>query len=108
MSDSTTRSFDRARASFEETAEKARRTVGDTVSGARAWADGESAAAARERVGDAVDQLREGYAQVQGEVEGVVDELTDYVRHNPGQSVLIAAGLGFLVGLLLRRGRGDA
>jgi ElaB/YqjD/DUF883 family membrane-anchored ribosome-binding protein len=29
------------------------------------------------------------------------------VRDNPGKSVLIAAGVGFLVGLLVRRSRDD-
>jgi ElaB/YqjD/DUF883 family membrane-anchored ribosome-binding protein len=84
--------------------DRARRVVEDKFSEARAWTEGDSAAAARERVDEAMGQLREGYVQVQGEVEGVVDDLTDYVRHNPGQSVLIAAGLGFVIGLLFRRG----
>jgi len=34
-------------------------------------------------------------------------EVSLYVRDNPGKSVLIAAGVGFLLGLLTRRGSRD-
>ena len=36
----------------------------------------------------------------------VSDQVSTYVRENPGKSVLIAAGVGFLLGLLFR-GRSD-
>ena len=103
--ESNVRSIDRAREAVADKAGRARRAVEARVAEARdRWAESERAAATRARVDEAVEQLREGYSQVQGEVEGLVDDVTDYVRHNPGQAVLVAAGLGFLVGLLFRRG----
>lgn len=57
---------------------------------------------ARERYEDTVVQLRDGYGQVRERVDGASDELNDFVRANPGKSVLIAAGIGFVLGLALR------
>lgn len=58
---------------------------------------------ARERLDRGVEQIRDRYEHVSSEVEDWVDEATDYIRRNPAQSVLIAAGAGFLLGFLLRR-----
>ena len=35
----------------------------------------------------------------------VTDNVNEYVRENPGKSILIAAGVGFLIGMLVRGGR---
>jgi ElaB/YqjD/DUF883 family membrane-anchored ribosome-binding protein len=57
---------------------------------------------ARERVDEAMDGLREGYTKVRKEVVEYNDDFNDYVRDNPGKAVLIAAAVGFILGLLLR------
>jgi ElaB/YqjD/DUF883 family membrane-anchored ribosome-binding protein len=41
-------------------------------------------------------------------VGNLSDDVGDYVRDNPARAVLVAAGVGFLIGLLLGRRRGDA
>ncbi|MEO1367507.1 MAG: hypothetical protein AAFX50_10055 [Acidobacteriota bacterium] len=61
---------------------------------------------AREKVGDRAAKMRDSYANVQENIAHASDDLGDYVRQNPGFSVLVAAGLGFVIGLILR-GRGD-
>jgi len=68
---------------------------------------------AKEYVGDkytkASDAVRSGYNTVKEKVEDVdfgaiTDQVRSYVRSNPGKALLISVGVGFLVGLLLRRG----
>lgn len=56
----------------------------------------------------ASDAVREGYGTVKekvGEVDfaGMTESVRTYVRSNPGKALLISVGVGFLVGLLLRR-----
>lgn len=65
----------------------------------------------RERVGDVAESvkttatsLRDKFRET--EWDDVVGNMTSYVRDNPGKSVAVALGLGFVLGLLLRR-RGD-
>lgn len=52
------------------------------------------------------EQLKDGYAKARENMDHVSDDLGSFVRQNPGRAVLIAAGAGFLIGLLLR-GRRD-
>ena len=59
--------------------------------------------AAKEKVETAVTGLRQGYGKVRKDVGTLGEDVTDYVRDNPGKSVLIAAVAGFLMGLLFRR-----
>ncbi len=63
---------------------------------------GKAGEAAREKVGVAVDNLKHGYDKVGKDMDKLVDDVNEYVRDNPGRSVLMAAGAGFLIGLLLR------
>ncbi len=67
---------------------------------------------AKDYVGDkyskASDAMRDGYNSVREKVEDVDfgaigDQVRTYVRSNPGKALLISVGVGFLVGLLLRR-----
>ena len=67
---------------------------------------------AREYVGDkyetASGAMRDGYNNMRERVEDVdfgaiTDQVRTYVRSNPGKALLISVGVGFLVGLLLRR-----
>jgi len=63
-----------------------------------------AAQTAREKVEGAMSGLRQGYSTVQKNMGTWGEDLSDFVRDNPGRSLLIAAGVGFLVGLLFRRG----
>lgn len=67
---------------------------------------------AREFVGDkyaaASGAVRDKYNAVREKVDdvdfgAVTDQVRNYVRSNPGKALLISVGVGFLVGLLLRR-----
>lgn len=60
--------------------------------------------AAREGYEDASRNVREGYTRVRKDAGRVSRDVDEYVRDNPAKSVLIAAGVGFLVGLLCRPG----
>jgi ElaB/YqjD/DUF883 family membrane-anchored ribosome-binding protein len=57
---------------------------------------------AKERMDVAVEGLRTGYDKVRKDVGELTDDFNDYVRDNPGKAVLIAAAVGFVVGLLIR------
>ncbi len=57
---------------------------------------------ARERYQVASAQMQDGYARVRKDVDVYVDDVNDFVRHKPGTAILIAAGAGFLLGLLFR------
>ncbi len=67
---------------------------------------------ARQYVNDkyesASDAVRDGYNSMREKVEDVdfgaiTDQVRTYVRSNPGKALLISVGVGFLIGLLLRR-----
>ena len=67
---------------------------------------------AREFVGEKYESasgaVRDGYNNMREKVEDVdfgaiTDQVRTYVRSNPGKALLISVGVGFLVGLLLRR-----
>lgn len=67
---------------------------------------------AREYVGQkyeaASGAVRDGYNNVREKYEDVdfgaiTDQVRTYVRSNPGKALLISVGVGFLIGLLLRR-----
>jgi ElaB/YqjD/DUF883 family membrane-anchored ribosome-binding protein len=52
--------------------------------------------------------MRDGYNQVRERVDevdfgAITEQVRTYVRSNPGKALLISVGVGFLVGLLLRR-----
>ena len=56
----------------------------------------------------ASDKVRDGYNAMREKVEDVdfsaiTDQVRTYVRSNPGKALLISVGVGFLIGLLLRR-----
>jgi ElaB/YqjD/DUF883 family membrane-anchored ribosome-binding protein len=62
----------------------------------------------------AKSRVVEGYEKVAGQAHEMWDKAADtsihdaeasvvrYVRHNPGKSLLVAAGTGLLIGILLR------
>ncbi len=45
---------------------------------------------------------REGYGRVEKDLRSLSRDVDAYVRDNPGKSVMLAAGVGFLLGLLMR------
>ena len=61
---------------------------------------------ARESYQDVADNARRGYDKVRTDAGELTREVGFYVRDNPGKALLIAAGVGFLLGLMAR-GRGD-
>ncbi|MEO8381496.1 MAG: DUF883 C-terminal domain-containing protein [Acidobacteriota bacterium] len=83
----------------------------ETAEGADADADNRFGRA-KQFVGDkyetASGAVRDGYNAVKEKVEDVdfgaiTDQVRTYVRSNPGKALLISVGVGFLIGLLLRR-----
>lgn len=67
---------------------------------------------AKQYVGEKYDNasgaVRDGYNAMKERVEDVdfgaiTDQIRTYVRSNPGKALLISVGVGFLIGLLLRR-----
>ncbi len=63
-------------------------------------------AGAREKYDDARETARQGYDKVTKDFQHLSEDVNEYVRHNPGKAVAIAAGAGFILGMLLR-GRRD-
>ena len=56
----------------------------------------------------ASDAAKNQYNRVREKLEDVdfgaiTDQVRSYVRSNPGKALLISVGVGFLIGLLLRR-----
>ncbi len=80
-------------------------------------ADGEERfGRAKEYVGDkyaaASDAVKNQYNRVREKVEDadfgeITDQVRGYVRSNPGKALLISIGVGFVIGLLLRRSDSD-
>ena len=71
---------------------------------------------ARDYVSDkasaATDAMKGQYNRVREQVEdadfgAMLDQVRGYVRSDPGKALLISVGVGFLVGLLLRRDDDD-
>lgn len=49
------------------------------------------------------ERLRQGYRQAEERARVFSGDVNDFVQTNPARAVLIAAGIGFLIGLLVRR-----
>jgi ElaB/YqjD/DUF883 family membrane-anchored ribosome-binding protein len=65
-----------------------------------------------EKYSAASDFTRNQYNRAKEKVEdidfgAITDQVRSYVRSNPGKALLISVGVGFLVGLLLRRDDDD-
>lgn len=75
------------------TGQRARRTGDDLRRGAEI---------ARERASVTGDNLRQGYHRAEERAKVFSGDVNDFVQENPGRAVLVAAGIGFLIGLLAR------
>jgi ElaB/YqjD/DUF883 family membrane-anchored ribosome-binding protein len=69
---------------------------------------GKARAFVNEKYSAASEAARNSYNQVREKVEdvdfgAVADQVRSYVRSNPGKALLLSVGIGFVVGLLLRR-----
>ncbi|HEX9945681.1 MAG TPA: DUF883 C-terminal domain-containing protein [Thermoanaerobaculia bacterium] len=62
---------------------------------------------ARETYGEVSETAQRSYERVRSEAGNLSREVSLFVRDNPGKAVLIAAGVGFLLGLLTRGRGGD-
>lgn len=80
-----------------EKAQQARETARETAQ--------KASVAARDQYDSTVKNLRVGYDRVEKDMTQLSRDVNAYVNDNPGKSVLMAAGVGFLLGLLLRGGR---
>jgi ElaB/YqjD/DUF883 family membrane-anchored ribosome-binding protein len=63
---------------------------------------GKASESARQKYEEARDTARHGYDRVTKDLDELSDDVGEYIRHNPGKSVAIALGVGFLIGVLLR------
>jgi len=60
----------------------------------------------------ASDAMKNQYNRVREQVDDIdfgeiTDQVRTYVRSNPGKALLISIGVGFIIGLLLRRSDRD-
>lgn len=62
---------------------------------------------AKETYRDVADSAREGYDKVRVDAGNLSREVGFYVRDNPAKALLMAAGIGFLLGLVVRGRDGD-
>lgn len=90
-------------------------TAGATGAGA-GDAEGSRFGKAKEYMGQkyeaAAGAMKNAYSATREKVEDVdfgaiTDQVRTYVRSNPGKALLISVGVGFLIGLLLRRDDDD-
>jgi ElaB/YqjD/DUF883 family membrane-anchored ribosome-binding protein len=62
---------------------------------------------AKETYEEVSENAQRSYQRVRSEAGNLSREVSLYVRDNPGKALLIAAGVGFLLGLIVR-GRGES
>ncbi|MFN7990311.1 MAG: hypothetical protein U0529_22780 [Thermoanaerobaculia bacterium] len=66
----------------------------------------------RDRMGEVAEGVKTRASALRDKIRDtewseVTDKVTDYVKENPGKSIAIALGVGFALGLLLRRRSDD-
>lgn len=89
------------------TVENAAKAVEEKIDATRE-ALGDKAGRLREKVGEVADNVKARASALREKIsdtdwDEVKTKVTSYVRDNPGKSVAIALGVGFALGLLLRR-----
>ena len=105
--------LDKAREKFTEVAgevEKKAKAIGGSAGKAskqvRESAE-KAGAGAKEKYGVAKEKVIVGYDKARKDMDTLLEDVNEYTRDNPGKAVLIAAGVGFVLGLLLRPRRHD-
>ena len=68
---------------------------------------GKASEATKEKYGVAKEKVKYGYGKARKDFDTLTEDVNEYTRDNPGKAVLMAAGIGFVVGLLLRPRRHD-
>ncbi len=96
-----------ARERFREVATEARGHAGRINADLRQGA-GRAGEAARERYAQFSENVRDGYHKARKDFDGLSENVNEYVRDNPGKSVVVAAVGGFVLGLLMRGRRGGS
>lgn len=96
--------IDEARERFEEVTDDLSRSARRAQRDVRRRAE-RMGTAARERYDAASESVRAGYNRARRQAVEFSGDVDEFVRENPGKSILIAAGLGFLIGILVRGGR---
>ena len=86
--------FDRARDFVEEKIDRTKETLGDSYSKARDQFDDVSEDV-RKTVKSTAKRIEKDYGYIW-------DDVSEYVRENPGTSIAISAAAGFVLGFLLR------
>jgi ElaB/YqjD/DUF883 family membrane-anchored ribosome-binding protein len=66
-----------------------------------------ASAVAKEKYGVAKEKVVVGYDKARKDMDTLVEDVNEYTRDNPGKAVLIAAGVGFVLGMLIRPRRHD-
>lgn len=61
-----------------------------------------ASAAAKESYDAAREKVKYGYEKARKDFDHLVADVNQYTRDNPGKAVLIAASVGFVLGLLMR------
>lgn len=91
VSEDVRRGAERARAEFQRGTERAREELH------------RGSERAREGYRHVAESARVGYDRVRTDAGRLSGEVSVFVREKPAQAVLIAAGVGFLLGMLMRR-----
>ena len=66
---------------------------------------GKAGEVAKDKYGVAAQGFREGYGKARTDLDKLSEDVTVYVRDNPGRSVLVAGAFGFFLGFLIRGDR---
>lgn len=90
-----------------DTLDDAARAVDEKIDAARG-AVGERAGRLRDRMGEAAEAVKARAQSLKEKIQNtewddVQQGVKSYVRDNPGKSLAIALGVGFVLGFLLRR-----
>jgi ElaB/YqjD/DUF883 family membrane-anchored ribosome-binding protein len=100
--------LDKAREKFTEVAgevEKKAKAIGEGAGKATQQVKesaGKASVVAKEKYDVAKDKVKYGYDKARKDLDTLVEDVNDYTRDNPGKAVLISAGVGFLLGFLMR------
>lgn len=100
--------LDKAREKFTEVAgevEKKAKAIGGSAGKAsqQVKESAEKASAvAKEKYGVAREKVIVGYDKARKDMDTLVEDVNEYTRDNPGKAVLFAAGIGFVLGILIR------